>query len=351
MTNTTSDAYVHLTTSIGKLYFFDLIVKNSRDIKKELSKPLENFSAKKLFKFYLPYFAYLEKDLIDTKLKRPKKYLLNQKEVDSLSDNELEELAKIFIENNSYLYKKSETKKRHKDDGTVVLSLDNEVDEKLFKRNNESHIDWFYRLILYQNEKEKKQMEKFTSSFSSAVSKDIFKTIGFGNSLENSLNSIKKASYIEHKVEMPQIDFVEIERKKEERRLAPLKELSLKMDAMIEAERQTVSFINQTNLTQMEIATELKSSSDANNKTSKLNIFLTIIVIGLTIFSIWFNKDSKILIDTNKNIELSIQQTNKNINNLTSALIAQNKIQNKKIDLLQKEIKTLKMIKKGKHAK
>jgi len=353
MSNTTADAYAHIETSIGKLVLFDLIVKNNIDMRKELPQPLKKLSSKELFKLYLPYFAYLEKDLQKTKLKRPKDYLLKQEDVDKLSDNELEALAEIFMEYNSYLYEKSETATKHKEDGTLVLNLDKEVDEDLIKRDDETYIDWFYRLILHQDKKEREQMKAFTSSFSSIVSKDMFKTIKMGKSLSNTLKSIKNSSYLkpsirEHNIDVPVIDFIDIERKKEERRLAPFIELSSKMDAMVKAEQQTVLYMEQTNLTQANIDSELKSSSKTTNRISKLNIFLTLVVIGLTVYTIWFSKDSKILIDTNKNIKYSINETNKNINNLANTLIMQNEIQNKKIDLLQKELRTLKMIKKEK---
>ena len=362
-TDTTSDSYyTTIQTSIGELCFFDLIVKNMLEIEKKLPKAMEDLSPKELFMFYLPFFAYIKSDLIDTDLKRTKQYLLKNEDIQKLSDNELEKLAKIFMENNSYLYELSDLQTRHKEDGTLVLNIDKQIYKSLLKQDDEGYLDWFYRTSLKKYEKDKEKWQKLTSSFSSGVSKDMLKTVGLGNSLASSLEWMKKTSFSqpripEYKLEMPQIDFAEIERNNEQKRLAPFKELSSKMDMMIEAEQQTVAFMNQANLTQMEISSELKTSSDATNKTSKFNIILTLVVIFLTIvstgiaaYTVWFNQDSKRLLQTNRNIEYSTTELSHQVERLTNTLVEQNNIQNRKIDLLERKILLLQsnsVVKKG----
>ena len=100
--NTTSDSYATIQTSIGELYLFDLIVKNIIEIEKKLPKAIEDLSSKELFVLYLPFFTYLKSDLVETDFKRPKEYLLKTEDIQKLSDDELERLAKIFMKENSY---------------------------------------------------------------------------------------------------------------------------------------------------------------------------------------------------------------------------------------------------------
>lgn len=220
--------------------------------------------------------------------------------------------------------------------------------------------------MLERQRKDKERAKKMFSSFSPGLSKDILKTMGIGESLKSSLSATKNISEMlesikpkstfqptmEHQLKIPAYDLSKQIENQEKRRLAPFKDLSSKMDLMIDAEKQTVSFMSGTYETQVQIASELKTSSDSANENSKLNIKYTRWIIGLTVFSalitaiafaysIWFDNSSTELIQSNKSIKSSIVETNKKLEKLTNILTDQNKIQSKQIDILQRKIQQL----------
>ena len=343
--NTTSDSYANIKTSIGYLYLFDMRVIEIIEIEKILSKSkksLEDFKVSELLKFYLPYFVHLKEDLIGENLKRPEKYTLEDKDINKLSKKELEDIAKSFLDENEYLIKNIE------------------------KEKEETNIEYFYKVILEEDKLYKKRLQALSSAFSPTLSKNILETIKIGNALKNSLgfnNKIKGLSTVfkpltleknlipSVDIKIPEFDFEELAKKKEENRLAPFNRLELKMDAMIEAEKKAVSWMSDIYNNQVNTAIEVTKSSDSANKNSKRNIRLTKVIIALTIIStlitsvsfgypIWFNNDSSKLITTNYNINESINKTNKKLEILIQISIEQNKIYNQKIKNLELKIES-----------
>lgn len=360
----------NIQTSIGELYLFEVRVKEIIGIEKKLGSKLEELESEEFFRLYLPFFAYMKQDLIGDELERPEEYTLKSEDVNNLSKDELEEIAKLFIEKHKSLYKDWTSSSSKKEDGTPVISLKEETVESLIKQDNETYIEYVYRLVLERHKKDQERAKKMLSSFSSGLSNDILKTMGIGDSLKSSFDSLNRLGDVAKsfspsfssfepvkspELSIPKIDYAEMHREQEERRLAPFKDLSSKMDLMIGAEKQTVSFMDDVYKTQVQIANELKTSSDSANENSKLNIKYTRWIIGLTVFSalitaiafaysVWFDNGSTKLIQTNENIKSSIVETNSKLEKLTKVLIEQNKIQSKQIKVLKKEIKNLKIV-------
>lgn len=356
-----------IATCIGTLYLYELRVKDTIGIKRKLGKKLDELSSEEFFRFFLPFFAYLHKDLVSEVLERPDEYTLKNDEIQKLSKEELEEIAKSFIEKNSFLYKKFTSSNLTNEDSTQEMSLNEEIDQILLKKGNENYIDYVYRLMLANEKKEQAEMKKIFSSFSSGLSDNIIKTMNIGEALKDSLNLsnhfTNTANYFSSnsafiqplkKLNMPEFDFTKIHDQQRKERLAPFKDLSSKMDLMIETEKQTVSFMDDVYKTQLQIATELKTSSDAANETSKLNIKYTQFIIVLTVIStfitaltfaypVWFDNNSEKVIKTNEDIQSSITETNKKLEKLTEVLIKQNEIQNEQIKILSDEIKKSKL--------
>lgn len=357
--------FANIHTSIGDLYLFEVRVKEVIGIEDKLGTKLEKLESEEFFRLYLPYFSYLKQDLVGEELERPEEYTLKAEEVNTLSKDELEKIAKLFIEKHSSFYKDWKSSRTKKEDGTHSITLKEEIDESLLKPDNETYVEYVYRLVAVRHKKDQEQARKMLSSFSSGLSSDILKTMEMGESLKSSFDSIKSLEDVTKsfnssftsvepiKPYFPKFDFVEMHREQEKRRLAPFKDLSSKMDLMIEAEKQTVSFMDDVYNTQVQIANELKSSSDSANENSKLNIKYTRWIIGLTVFSalitaiafaysVWFDNGSAQLIQTNENIKSSIVETNSKLEKLTEVLIEQNKIQNEHEKVLQHEIQNLK---------
>lgn len=364
-----------LDTGIGELCLFSIRYKDSMEFLKRLNGPIEEISSLECFKIYLPLFAYLKKDLESPEFERPDGYLLQRDDIEKLTDHDLEEVAKIIIEDNSYLYKESKTIQDKKEDGTIVLKIQKSDDITLPQNPDELYIKYFHRLLIEQAKKDKERFKKMASSFSMGLSGDIFKTYNVGRTLTDQIGTISKMSdYVKSitsspfedkkvvvtnfEVSKPNYhlpDFAEIHRQQEKNRLAPFKDLSLKMEAMIDAEKKTVEFMSNVYTTQVEIANELKSSSDSAGVYSKKNVTFTIVIIVLTIIStfitaatfaypIWFGQDEK-------EIEKVLLQTNTKLDNLTNVLSAQTNHQAQQISELQKELmlekeKTNKLLKK-----
>lgn len=362
----TNKPFANIKNSIGDLYLFPIRVKELIGIEEKLGSKLEEFASEKFFRLYLPFFAYLKQDLIGEELERPEEYTLRSDDIEKLSKDELEEIAKLFIDEHSFLYKELKSYSSKKEDGTHKLSLKTEIDESLLKQDNESYVDYVHRLVLERQKREREYAKKIFSSFSSGLSSDIFKTMAVGESLKSSLDSLKSvgdmAKSFNPKVALfesvkPEsikfdYDFSKHIQDQERQRLAPFKDLSSKMDMMIKAEKETVSFMDDVYKTQVQIASELKTSSDSANKNSKLNIKYTKLIIGLTVIStfitavsfaytVWFDNGSELLIKSNEDIKSSIVETNSKLEKLTEVLIEQNKIQSEHEKVLQHEIQNL----------
>lgn len=358
--------FTHLETSIGDLYLFEVRVKEVIGIEKQLDSKLKELESEKFFRQYLPFFAYLKEDLVGEELERPEEYTLTNDEVAKLSKDELEEIAKLFIEKHSSFYKEWKSSSSKQEDGSPVTSFKEEIDESLLKHDDESYIDYVYRLVLERHKRYQERAKKMFSSFSSGLSGDILKNMGIGDSLKNSFDSLKSVSemassfspkvssfdsvkYVPPKLDY---DFGQQIRDQEKRRLAPFEKLSSKMDQMIDAEGETVSLMTDMYKTQVEMASEMKSSSDSANENSKLNIKLTRLVIWLTaitvlvslaafIYTVWFDNSSKQLVKANKDIKSTIIETNSKLEKLTEVLIEQNKMQGEQIKILREEIKSI----------
>lgn len=357
--------FASIQTSIGDLYLFEVRVKEIIALEKKLGNKLEEIESEEFFRHYLPFFAYLKQDLVGEELERPEEYTFKGEDANRLSKDEIEEIAKLFIEGNSSLHKDWKSSRTKKEDGTHSITLKEEVDESLLKHDDESYVEYVYRLVLEKHNKDQERAKEMLSSFSSRLSEDILKTMGVGESLKSSFESLKSVGDITKslspsfvsvesvKQNFSEFDFAEMHREQETSRLAPFKDLSSKMDMMIKAEKETVSFMDDVYKTQVQIANELKSSSDSANDHSLLNIKYTKLIIWLTVIStlittvslvytVWFDNDSEQMIMTNESIKSTIVETNLKLEKLTEVLIKQNKMQTKHQKVLQQEIQNLK---------
>lgn len=376
-------SFAQISTHIGDLYLFEIRVKETISLEKKLYvSSLADIQSEAFLKLYLPFFAYLKKDLNDSELERPDEYCLQVDDVEKLSNAELEEIAKSFIEKHSYLYKEYESSSSKKEDGTPVISFNQKTVDSLLKANDESYIDYFHRLFVEQERKNKEQFLKMASSFSTGLASDIFKTYNFGKTLTDQISSISKiaesstSSFLSSFQEKKPIsanfeaikpnyhipDFAELHRQQEKNRLAPFKDLSSKMEAMIDAEKKTVEFMSSVYTTQVEIANELKSSSDSAGAYAKKNVFFTRVIIGLTVVStfitaatfaypIWFDKKDKETLQVSKGLNTTMAQTNVKLEELIHVMSAQNDVKEQQITELQKKLvlekeKTNKLLKK-----
>jgi len=284
------EAYACVDTCIGELCVFSINVKGQTELHKKLDTSLKECSPSDFVRSFCLYVCYPKESLKDNKYK-PESPVLTDDDVNKLSEDDLEKIAGIYIENNEYLFKKLVFKKKTNEKGETVNY--GEYEEIEHPRNEkESNIFYLHRLSILEDEKRKKQFDDMFKSvsgfrgFSSKLTDSIKDTLTWGNSLSKAMESIRPINQPHIRpidYEIPSIDIAKISRENEERRLQPFNELSERLDRLIESSVQASEFMIEANKIQTQIAIEIKTSGDVTERYSKKNILLSGIVIFLTI--------------------------------------------------------------------
>nr|VFJ73858.1 MAG: hypothetical protein BECKFW1821C_GA0114237_105510 [Candidatus Kentron sp. FW] len=310
--------YSRLDTAIGALYVFYMQAKDLLALEKILDRPIKDCDPEQYVRNLATFICYPEKALLDGQ--KPDTPALLQDDVKRLTSSELDEIARIFLEHNDYLYRKN--------------------DAITYSRNEEeNHMEYLHRLFVIEEEERsklfsslsgscaKRLMEgqnsiaaKFSgSAFSAGLSDKIGNTLSLGNSLGRameigrlatpvtpfasgalgsvmkSIEQIDRATKIRvpgielpkpEKIEVETIDWAGMERKKEEKRREPFNDLAKRLDRLIELSEENIKFSVQANETQTEISAEIKSSGDITEKFSKRNFVINLIVAALTALSV-----------------------------------------------------------------
>jgi len=283
------EAYACIETSIGELCVFSINMKGQTELHKKLGTSLENCTPEDFLRDFCVFVCFPQESLKEDKYK-PDSPVLTDEDVSKLTEGELDKIAGIYIENNEYLFKKLEFKKKKNEKGeTVNCGEYNEIEHP--RNEGESNTSYLYRLSILEMEKHKRQLEDMfksvsgLGSFSSKLTDSIKNTLTWGDSLSKAMESIRPIHLPEIRPierELLNIDFAKIERDREERRLQPFNELSNRLDQLIESSVQATEFMIEANKIQTRIAAEIKESGDITEKYSKKNIFLSVVVIALT---------------------------------------------------------------------
>ena len=283
------EAYACIETSIGELCVFSINVKGQTELHKKLDTSLEDCIPADFIRNLCVYVCFPKDSLKEEKYK-PDNPVLTVEDVSKLTEDELEKIAGIYIENNEYLFKKPEFKKKKNQKGETVNYREyNEIEHP--RNEDETNISYLYRLSILEIEKRRKQLEDMfksfsgLGSFSSKLTDSIKNTLTMGDSLRKAMESIRPIKMPELRPkerESFNIDFAKIERDKEERRLQPFNELSNRLDVLIESSVQASKFMIEANEIQTRIASEIKASGDLTDKHARKNIWLSGIVIVLT---------------------------------------------------------------------
>ena len=280
-------------TAIGELCIFSISCGSQTELYKEIAKPISECEPKEFIKFLISYICFSKTSLKEGKYKPDNSQLTND-DVSSLTDDDLEAIAKVYVENNEDLFKKLIFNNEKNDAGeTIYKSEYGGIEYPRYE--NESYIQYLLRLSVKSEEKQRKLMEDMFGSvlglknFSNKLVDNIKNTLSLGDSLKKTMESIRLPHELSGKppiVMIPNINWSEIDRKNEERRLRPFNELADRLDQLIDVSAQATEFMIEANKIQTKIAEEIKSSSDETRKFSKKNIILTIAVIILTAISI-----------------------------------------------------------------
>ncbi len=370
--NSDDRPFCSIDTSIGQVYLFHVRGQELLSLERTFGNRLDYLESEDFFKLYLPFFVYLKEDLMGEGLERPRTFTLSVEEVNQLTDKELEEIARLFVEEHTYLYHAVKRGQHERDAGIPVFKSYGDIDTALLKRPDESYIEYLHRLLVERQKKDYSESRELFSSFSLKLSEDIIKTMHMGETLAHSY----------HHPGSMRTESTPAEGEKE---TVPLKELTMKIDLLAEAQRGSAAYAGSVYKTQMQAAKELKSTCDraevyasegskyarSNIRYSKVIILLVLLSIVATalgfVYQEWFGADTherdqkfqqhenltgeklqKITSALNEqniireHTKSSIVETNAKLEHLTKVLKEQNKLQNEQLQKLQDEIAALK---------
>lgn len=344
------EAYACIETSIGELCVFGINMKGQTELHKNLDSSQEDCIPVDFIRNLCVYVCYPKDNLKEEKYK-PDKPILTNEDVSELTEDELEKIAGIYIDNNEYLFKKLEFKKKKNEKGEIVNYGEyNEIEHP--RNEEETNISYLYRLSILEIEKHKKQMEDMfksvsgMGSFSSNLADSIKNTLTMGDSLSKAMESIRPISIPElHPIEREpfNIDFAKIERDKEERRLQPFNEVSNRLDQLIGSSVQASEFMIEANKIQTRIASEIKVSGDLTDKHSRKNILLsgiviTLTVIGLSLTAYAFISGNKFNEYQQENLENSAKEIVNTLSDIKANLANEGSIGQNTLDLISRQL-------------
>ncbi len=303
-----------INTVIGELCVFSINLRDQGALYNTVDKPKQEVAPKEYVKSLVKFICFPKESLKEGKYK-PDTPVINQDQINTLTEKDLESIAKIYVEKNPYLYKELEIKEETRENGEIEKIR--EYNKVIHPKNeNESNVEYLHRLSILEDEKVAEKFKDIYESiagvgkFSDSLTENIKKTLSWGDSLSKSLEALKplsgvvpvtehaentlqeKKNYLANHVRQEflnsrGIDFAKIARESEESRLKPFNDLSQRLDKLINSSVLASEFMIKANEIQTTIASEIKSSSDSSTLFSKRNISLSIAVLVISAVSLF----------------------------------------------------------------
>jgi len=274
-------------SSIGLLFCFSTSMKDQSLLAEELTEKLEDAAPEDFVRALARLVCFPKEALKDEKLK-PDDPVLQEADVQRLTREDLETFAKLYVENNPYLFKKREQKRKKNAEGqTVVTPYLGEVEHP--QLNDESYASYLHRLTVIEHDRRREQLLKLSKSFSSfsgGVAENLRKTLSHGDSLKRVLEHMRpeiSRPDFTHGPKLPDYDWAEMQRNAEAVRRAPFDELAERLDQLIDSSVESSRFMIESNQIQAQVAEEIKRSGDSASTFSKLNLWLSGLIIILTL--------------------------------------------------------------------
>jgi hypothetical protein len=319
-------SYQIIKSNIGNLAIFWSTVGDRVNIEKELGSDFEKGNSETYIKTLIKYICHKEETLIDKD--KPKEITLTELEINSLSSDDIETIAKTYINSNEYLFREliSDSKKT-KEGHNLISSKFGDIEFP--KNEDETYVDYLFRLEIEQNKKIKIAFENSfgnISSFSKSIQDSIRATASLGESFKNAVNAIRvpKLSKIEPLFpKYSKLDISSISKRISDIEQQPMEVVSTGLDELIEINAKSLEFLTETNRTQTLIANEIKTSSIASSKLTKWNIAISIVVllISLSALVISFQSNKQNNINNSNHIKTiinSLDRINKNLEDISN---------------------------------
>lgn len=284
---------ISISTSIGEILLFKLSVGDTSNIIDELKNKIQNSTADEYIKIFIKYVCYKKEDLADYVLK-PDKPLLTDTDINKFSVTDIENIAKTYIENNEYLFRKAKFE-TNDSDSNIRISRLIYGDIEYPKMETESYKDYLFRLQINQRKKLEESLKNSIgdiSNFSKNLQKNIFGTFSLGEKLANSIKLANIAPDPIIKPVISKINSSELKKNAEqiaENKAQPFKDFSDKLDKLVDITAESIQFMIEANKLQTKIAEEIKSSSDSSTTFSKGNILISVVVLIVGILSFCFS--------------------------------------------------------------
>lgn len=292
-------------TKVGELFVFSPTMSVWTKSNEELSGSQKEVTSEEFVRNLIRFVCYRETDLLNGRFK-PEKPCLSREAIDEFSEAEIEIFAKEFVEHNQYLYREQEfvPKKNEQGGSTLTPEFGKEIHPKT---DSETFVEYLHRLSIIDKDRQEKQAKNTTNLYEkmfrnsmSATEKvkdmllknQINQTLGVGDSLKKMIDSMRQDEALKiHATDahIPQMDLAEMNRKQEERRREPFNELSAKLGDIFTVSSESASYMVDMNKIQKRIADELEQSGIKSRRFSKANIWLSIIIIILTIAALTFS--------------------------------------------------------------
>jgi hypothetical protein len=313
--------YGKIDTSIGSLTVFYISSGDQQKLRQDLAKPFEKPDSK------------------------PSDPILTHESVKPLSPGDVEAFAKLYVESNEYLFRKWDTKYITGADGKQTQTTD--LGDIIHpKKADETFTQYLQRLSVIEEKSAIEMGREFAKSlgvgaFSPDLSKRISATLGMGNLLKQFTDSLQTKINIPQfrPVEMPLTrasdltqTILDTQRLQREAALAPFKELNQRLDKLVEISAQSSSYMVAENVTQTQIAAEIKKSGNDATRYAKWILFFTLVGVVVSVYVVVKdNHDSEARERQITNAVSSMTQNFSNMVNAVHDLQASQQLQNSSI--------------------
>lgn len=280
-----------VVTTLGDLCIFGITMGGQSRLRKELRAPIGDSEPMTLARALARQVCCRPAALVDAKYKPTMPSLVDE-ELTLLTSEDLEAFAEAYISMNAYLAKMD--KQTDQPGQAARERVSDENAEVTYPRAEDETATHHLRRLFDLQEKRIGQaigrsLGGLTglSSFSPALAEQIRRTVTLGDSLAQTMQNLRS----EHEVfQVPQIPDLssrthELARLVAKGQARPVREVTGRLDELIDGMARTADFLVATNNIQAGIASELKSAGDATRNSSRLNTWLTATVIALTVTS------------------------------------------------------------------
>ena len=114
-----AEPYDCVRTAIGELCIFGISLGGQIKLRKEIGRALSECQPIEFVKQLVPHICFPRTSLKEGRYK-PDNPVLTSDDVSSITQEELEQIAKIYVETSEYLFKKLTFEKRKNDKGETV---------------------------------------------------------------------------------------------------------------------------------------------------------------------------------------------------------------------------------------